>query len=223
MPSTTLRTLTRRTFLAHPFRPVTTPTAFTARRNVGGYGDGEGDPKGEKPQKQGTSPATSDLEHPGPPPPDVGKDSGSTPTKASADKGHHGEEKGGSKGESAGKGESKSGGEQMDEGMTDRGPKNGAQPKLNTEPPKGQDSKEVREHNEEVKNRSGKIHEDGKGEKVEKGYWKGEFGWVSRGVDLLTLCLQARATIDGLWGLRRSGSFYQLLFTASLLECLTSL
>ncbi|XXH00768.1 hypothetical protein Hte_007119 [Hypoxylon texense] len=57
----------------------------TSPRHFGpaGYGDGEGDPKGQDPQNQGaSSDAQHNAEHPGPSPPDVGKGTGGGPTKA---------------------------------------------------------------------------------------------------------------------------------------------
>lgn len=40
------------------------------------YGSGAGNPAGEEPQKQGPNPSAH-IEHPGPPPPDLGKESAS--------------------------------------------------------------------------------------------------------------------------------------------------
>jgi len=69
-------------------RSVTSTPALSRSYASGDYGSGEGDPKGEKPKEQGTSPATTELEHPGPPAPDVGQgSSGSTPTKEGPGKG----------------------------------------------------------------------------------------------------------------------------------------
>ena len=51
------------------------------------YGGGEGDPKGENPQDQGSNPS-ADLEHPGPAPPKVGQGTGGGPTKSGSE-GHN--------------------------------------------------------------------------------------------------------------------------------------
>jgi hypothetical protein len=58
---------------------ITTPRVLAQQ----GYGDGKGDPAAEDPQDQpAASPAQEQSEHPGPPPPDVGKGTGGGPTKA---------------------------------------------------------------------------------------------------------------------------------------------
>lgn len=68
--------------------PAATPTyrTFTSTsRSLAdqGYGDGKGSPEGENPSKQpGASKAQHSSEHPGPAPPDVGKNTGGGPTKA---------------------------------------------------------------------------------------------------------------------------------------------
>jgi len=58
---------------------ITTPRFYAQQ----GYGDGKGSPEGENPQKQPQhSDAQESSEHPGPPPPDVGKKgSGATKTQ----------------------------------------------------------------------------------------------------------------------------------------------
>lgn len=62
-----------------------TLTSTPPLRKAQGYGDGEGDPRGENPQDQG---ASSDLkqnaEHPGPAPPSEGQGKGAGPTKGGA-------------------------------------------------------------------------------------------------------------------------------------------
>ncbi|KAI1767497.1 hypothetical protein GGR53DRAFT_113578 [Hypoxylon sp. FL1150] len=58
---------------------ATSPRHFLAQ----GYGDGKGDPAADDPQNQPpSSGAQQSAEHPGPPPPDVGKGTGGGPTKA---------------------------------------------------------------------------------------------------------------------------------------------
>ena len=123
------------------------------------YGGGEGDPKGESPQQQGPNPSAH-LEHPGPPPPDVGRGSGGGPTKA-GDGGNNPQQKGTSDGgESSGPTQSKS----------------GASPKIHSEGTPAEASEDVKKHNEELENRhdraANKVDEDGK-DNVHKGYWSG--------------------------------------------------
>lgn len=131
------------------------------------YGGGEGDPRGEEPQKQGSNPATSDLEHPGPPPPSVGQGTGGGPTKAGSssdgkDTQHHG---GASSGGSSGKGSSSS-----------TQSKSGASPAIHSENIPAEESAEVKKHNEELENRhdraSNKVNEDGQ-DNVSKSFWSG--------------------------------------------------
>jgi hypothetical protein len=57
--------------------------AFTSTSHclaISDYGSGDGDPRGENPQSQGIN-ASADIEHPGPPPPAEGIGSGAGPTK----------------------------------------------------------------------------------------------------------------------------------------------
>lgn len=130
------------------------------------YGGGEGDPKGEDPQSQGSSPATSNAEHPGPPPPDVGKGTGGGATKK-GDQGHSGSDTAGSQ-----EGGVKSG---MSEGSDS---KNAAQPKIHKHnaPHPDEHSDEVKKHNEGLANRHERPYERSKDkeDKVDKGFWKGE-------------------------------------------------
>lgn len=119
------------------------------------YGGGEGDPKGENPQDQGSNPS-ADLEHPGPPPPDAGKGTGGGPTKAPGG-GHNGNpnESSGSSSKSPASG-----------GDGGKSASNGAQPKIyNAKVPEEQ-SEDVKKHNREMDNRydhaQNRIDEDGK-------------------------------------------------------------
>ena len=126
------------------------------------YGGGEGDPKGENPQEQGSNPS-ADLEHPGPPPPDVGKGSGGGPTKAGA-QGHNTEQNVSSRGQ--GSSGSKDGGE------------DGPQPRIykHSPPTDEHHSDDVKRHNEEMSKRHDRPQEkspDGE-DKVDKNFWKGE-------------------------------------------------
>ncbi|MCJ1473792.1 hypothetical protein MMC13_002443 [Lambiella insularis] len=147
-------------------------SAFPAQRRLyaQSYGGGEGDPKGENPQKQGSNPATSDLEHPGPPPPDVGQGTGGGPTKA------------GSSGD--GKGTQQHGGASSDSG-SDSGSsgstksKSGASPAIHKENMPAEESEEVKKHNKELEGRhdraSNKVDHDGR-DNVGKKYWSGHGG-----------------------------------------------
>ena len=130
------------------------------------YGGGGGDPKGEKPQEQGSNPATSDAEHPGPSPPDVGKGTGGGPTKKGSN-GHGGEE---SMGSTAGNTKQETTGGPLSEGA--------AKPKIHRHdaPDPDTHSEEVKAHNAEVAKRSDKPHEGHRddSDKVGRDYWKGE-------------------------------------------------
>lgn len=127
------------------------------------YGDGEGDPKGERPQQQGSSKATSDREHPGPPPPSAGQGTGGGPTKA-GEGGHN---------DSQGKGSASSGSTSQDKPTSQAS--NGAQPKIHDEPQPTELSEEAKQHNKEMEQRYDRAHEkDESDQKVQKGYWSGE-------------------------------------------------
>jgi hypothetical protein len=65
----------------------TRPISSTPARFAQGYGDGEGDPKGENPQHQGSSnDIKHNAEHPGPEPPSEGHGTGAGPAKGGASK-----------------------------------------------------------------------------------------------------------------------------------------
>ncbi len=143
-----------------PSRSTTPSTMLHQRRYAGqDYGSGQGDPKGEDPQNQGSNPS-ADLEHPGPPPPAEGQGTGGGPTKAHSS-GHNTQQNTSS---TRGSGGSPSGGSD-------------AQPKIHNAsvPPEGND--EVKKHNEELGKRHDRAHnqknDDGK---VDKPYWSGEHG-----------------------------------------------
>ena len=142
------------------FRPVSaarsTPCPFLPlrplqqKRHAGqDYGSGQGDPKGENPQDQGSNPS-ADLEHPGPPPPSVGQGTGGGPTKAH-DRGHNSQQKTPSGGGSSG------------------GSGSDAKPKIHDSKVPTEESEEVRKHNEDMEKRHGRsynqINDDGKVEK----------------------------------------------------------
>ena len=144
------------------FTPRTT-TPFTSiqhKRYAGqDYGSGQGDPKGENPQEQGSNPS-AELEHPGPSPPAEGQSTGGGPTKA------HGDGQNIHQNASSGGGSSGS----------SRG-SNEAKPKIHDAKVPAEESEEVRLHNEDMGKRHDRPHnqldEDGK---VEKGFWSGESG-----------------------------------------------
>lgn len=126
------------------------------------YGGGEGDPKGENPQDQGSNPS-ADLEHPGPPPPDVGKGTGGGPTKSGGD-GHNTKENASSGGQST----SSSGGSG-----------GGPQPKIHNQeaPTEHSQSEEVKAHNREMAaghDRAEEKSPDKENDKVKKGFWSGK-------------------------------------------------
>lgn len=123
------------------------------------YGGGEGDPKGENPQDQGSNPS-ADKEHPGPPPPTEGQGSGGGPTKAK-EEGHNTSDNSSSQG-GGNKGTASS---------------SGAQPKILNEGPPAEQSDDVKQHNKEMANRydrAGTQVGEQQDEKVGKGYWSGK-------------------------------------------------
>ncbi len=142
-----------------------TSTYVQQRRLYAGssYGGGEGDPKGENPQDQGSNPS-ADLEHPGPPPPDVGKGTGGGPTKKGAE-GHNTEQNSSSGGQAASSGGSSGGGD-------------GPQPKIhNPDTPEAHThSDDVKAHNEDMGKRHDRPSESSPDEddRVDKPYWSGE-------------------------------------------------
>ena len=141
------------------------PLNASRRRPYAGsnYGGGEGDPKGENPQDQGSNPS-AELEHPGPPPPDVGKGSGGGPTKAGA-QGHNTQQNASSRGQGS------SGGDAENKG--------GPQPKIHKHSPPADEhhTDDVKKHNEEMKTRHDRPQEKSPDEedKVDKGFWSGQY------------------------------------------------
>ena len=123
------------------------------------YGGGEGDPKGEDPQNQGSNPS-ADIEHPGPPPPSVGHGTGGGPTKANGD-GHNTQQNDSSRG--SGSTESQSSKRQ------------GAQPKIHSEDAPAELSEDAKKHNAEMETRHDRPeqHSDGN-DTVSKGFWSGK-------------------------------------------------
>ncbi|MCJ1389175.1 hypothetical protein MMC18_002030 [Xylographa bjoerkii] len=156
-----------RSLLVQPSR-IYLPRSITTQQHrlyaQQSYGGGEGDPKGETPQQQGSNRVSADKEHPGPPPPDVGKGTGGGPTKAGSD-GNDAQQHGGA-GSSSGAGSS---------GSTPS--KSGASPKIHSENIPAEESAEVKKHNEELEKRhdraSNKVDDDGR-DNVNKKFWSGK-------------------------------------------------
>lgn len=157
-----------------------TPTVFAPSLQRRGYahesssyGGGEGDPKGENPQKQGSNPS-ADLEHPGPPPPKAGQGTGGGPTKA-----HGG-------GQNTQENESSSGQSKGSSGSSG-GVSGSSQPKILGEN-NFEHSEDVRAHNEDMKKRHDRPvehAEDDGSDNVGKGFWSGKYivnlaVWTSR-------------------------------------------
>ena len=128
------------------------------------YGGGEGDPKGEDPQSQGSNPS-ADIEHPGPPPPSVGRGTGGGPTKAHED-GHNTHENDSSNG-------SKNSGSQSSKGQ-------GAQPKILSEGTPTELTEDAKKHNAEMETRHDRadkqVDRDGN-DTVSKGFWSGKYSF----------------------------------------------
>ena len=140
-----------------PPRSILTSTYVLQRRRYPGssYGGGEGDPKGENPQDQGSNPS-ADLEHPGPAPPDVGKGTGGGPTKAGTE-GHNTEQNSSSGGSSGG---------------------DGPQPKIHKHDASEEHthSDDVKAHNKDMERRHDRANEKSPDEddRVGKDYWSGK-------------------------------------------------
>jgi hypothetical protein len=132
------------------------------------YGSGDGNPAGEKPQQQGASNSES-LEHPGPPPPKVAR--GKSSSSPNEDSGSSSTSSSSGKQSQSNDGASKSG-----DGQSVKG----ARPKILNENPPATESADVKQHNEEMKHRAEKAHEqvsneDAEQDKVPKSFWAGEF------------------------------------------------
>lgn len=144
-------------------RIISSPSSLAVRQNryyaSQSYGGGQGDPKGETPQEQGSNPS-AETEHPGPPPPDVGKGTGGGPTKA-GEGGHNTQQNSSSEGSSSGQ----SGANQSS---------GGPQPKIHSESIPTEESDDVKAHNEDMGKRHDRANTkvDVKEQTVEKGFWK---------------------------------------------------
>jgi hypothetical protein len=147
----------------------------TSPRFAQGYGDGEGDPKGENPQDQGASNSVKhNAEHPGPAPPAEGQGKGGGPTKGTGKNPEDvSAQSGGSRSKEAKEtGSSPTGGEIADGGKSQIG----ASPKVHdrSEPGTGDEGKkaEVEQHNKEFKQRHDRAQE-AESDKVDKKFWQG--------------------------------------------------
>lgn len=123
------------------------------------YGGGQGNPKGETPQKQGSNPS-AEKEHPGPSPPIEGQGTGGGPTKAPRAGQKTAEGFSGSSNDDGNKGNSL----------------NGAQPKILNQNAPVEESEDVKRHNADyVKrhDRQGNINGDQADQKVDPKYWSG--------------------------------------------------
>ncbi len=153
---------------------TSTPVRFQAQ----GYGDGEGDPKGENPQHQGASNGTKEhAEHPGPEPPSEGQGTGAGPTKGGS--GTSPEDASAQSGGARSK-EAKETGSSPTGGSIGKGKDNTkSSPKIHDRSQPGHGNSEskqaeVEKHNREFEqryDRASKAQE----EKVDKRFWSGKF------------------------------------------------
>lgn len=157
------------------------------------YGSGTGNPVGEKPQKQGENPSEN-VEHPGPAPPKVAQGQSSSSPNKDSNAGQNEKPKPTSSSPTPPTGkrefstsarrlkESKEPAvEQAYQNKPSKNEVKGAKPKiLNENPPSGdQESQDVKEHNEDMKNRAEQAHEqvsneDADKDKVPASFWKGK-------------------------------------------------
>jgi len=187
------RTALRIPILRTPFLAITTTrlatTQLTAHRTYAtqDYGSGTGDPKGENPQEQGDNPR-EDLEHPGPPAPDVGQHRGgksgqdTSGTKNLGTGGSSGSSNGGTDASSSGrKGKSATDpGSAGGQSQSNDGANKGKPTKLSAGSPPAEHDEDVKRHNEDLQNRQAQSsgNNDGpEGEKVSEDYWQGVFSF----------------------------------------------
>ncbi|TVY27339.1 hypothetical protein LHYA1_G002989 [Lachnellula hyalina] len=147
----------------------------TPSRFAQGYGDGEGDPKGEKPQDQGASNSTKEnAEHPGPESPVAGSGAGPTKSRGSS-KPKSPEESSANSGGSRSK-EAKETGSSPTGGEVGSG-SGGPSPKIHNTRLPGENSQakqaEVEEHNKEFEKRHDREAST-EGDKVDKKFWSGD-------------------------------------------------
>ena len=199
----TLRTLVRATRSPLAFRTPsaayspTKPITYTARRLASSdYGSGAGNPAGENPKDQGPS-NSSQIEHPGPAAPDVGQGkSGSTPSKEGPGGSTYSSGQGGSTGKEGNKeggvaateGADKSGETQNTASDSSSGSENQAKTVggkgRNTlgsgKGQEGEESEDVKKHNEDVEKRGHRNSEQDIEGGVDKWSWRGEFLHLKR-------------------------------------------
>jgi len=168
---TAFSSLTRRAAHSSIRQPFANRTiSSTPSRFAQGYGDGEGDPNGETPQKQPASNSTKhNAEHPGPESPVGG--SGSGPTKSSSNKAKSPEASSANSGGSRSKDAEETG------SSPTGGSVGGGSPKIHDKSVPGGNSDEkqaeVEQHNREFEqghDRAPKAAED----KVDKKFWSGD-------------------------------------------------
>lgn len=157
--------------------------SITSPRFAQGYGDGEGDPKGENPQQQGGSnDVKQNAEHPGPAPPAEGQGTGGGPTKAGGSPEQASAQSGGSRSKDAKETGSSPTGGSVGGGKSSSSPeeksKKGASPKISEKDvPGGGNSKdkqaEVEQHNKEFEQGHDRAP-PADADKVDKKFWKGE-------------------------------------------------
>ncbi|KAF4547093.1 Hypothetical protein D9617_59g026320 [Elsinoe fawcettii] len=156
----------------------------TTRFASSDYGSPTGGPISENPKDQGPNPS-ADKEHPGPPPPKVGQNTGASGTKKGAD-GHNSPNAQSDVRPSVGNEPTQ--GKKSFSTMTVRRAeatqtKNGAQPKILSESPPldSEAAEDVKRHNAEMENRAERAAEgvssnDAQKDKVPKSFWKGDVG-----------------------------------------------
>jgi hypothetical protein len=185
-------------------RPAALSAAPRARMQVRfatqDYGSGEGNPAGEKPEKQGANPSEN-IEHPGPPPPKVAQGKSSSSPDKDSNSGQNEKPKPTSSSPTppSGKREFSTSARQLKEqkepaveqakqNEPSKSEVKGAKPKiLNENPPKGDEqSDDVKSHNKDMENRAEQAYEqvsneDAEKDKVPDSFWKGmwTFSWGS--------------------------------------------
>ncbi len=186
---TALQSFTRRGASLSVHQPLSTrPFSSTLVARAQGYGDGQGDPKGESPQHQGSSNKTKhNAEHPGPAPPSEGQGTGAGPTKGGSGKSPEDSsaQSGGARSKDAKEtGSSPTGGDIGNSGGKSSSPgessKRDASPKIHEHAPGDKNSPEkqaeVEKHNREFDEGHDRAPKAPEGDKVDKQFWKGESG-----------------------------------------------
>lgn len=146
------------------------------------YGSPTGGPISENPKEQGPNPS-ADKEHPGPPPPKPGQDTGLSGTKKGA-KGHNTPNAQSDVRPSVGNEPTQGKKSFSTSAMSQAEAKDKPQPKILDEtPPSDEDAPaDVKKHNEEMANRADKAaagagrEGTGKEEGVSKSFWQGHVG-----------------------------------------------